>query len=110
VLCYTLASRVQFEFGGVFALPTQTVFVAMWFLLPARMLPVVVCASLLIAQLPDLARRRMPIDRLALFVGASWFTIGPALILYLAGAHEPRWRSLPIYVAALGAHSSSRPS
>jgi HD-GYP domain-containing protein (c-di-GMP phosphodiesterase class II) len=103
VLCYTLASRVQFEFGGVFALPTQTVFVAMWFLLPARMLPVVVCASLLIAQLPDLARRRMPIDRLALFVGASWFSIGPALILYLAGAHEPRWRSLPIYLAALGA-------
>jgi HD-GYP domain-containing protein (c-di-GMP phosphodiesterase class II) len=103
VLCYTLASRVQFEFGGVFALPTQTVFVAMWFLLPARMLPVAVCASLLAAQLPDLVRGRLPVDRLALFVGASWFSIGPALILYVADVHEPRWRSVPIYLAALGA-------
>ena len=103
VLCYTLASRVQFEFGGVFALPTQTVFVAMWFLLPARMLPVAVCVSLLAAQLPDLVRGRLPVDRLALFVGASWFSIGPALILYVAHVHEPRWRSVPIYLAALGA-------
>jgi HD-GYP domain-containing protein (c-di-GMP phosphodiesterase class II) len=103
VLCYTLASRVQFEFGGVFALPTQTVFVAMWFLLPARMLPVAVCVSLLAAQLPDLVRGRLPVDRLALFVGASWFSIGPALILYVADVHEPRWRSVPIYLAALGA-------
>ena len=103
VLCYTLASRVQFEFGGVFALPTQTVFVAMWFLLPARMLPVAVCVSLLAAQLPELVRGRLPVDRLALFVGASWFSIGPALILYVANVHEPRWRSVPIYLAALGA-------
>ena len=103
VLCYTLASRVQFEFGGVFALPTQTVFVAMWFLLPARMLPVAVCVSLLAAQLPELVRGRLPVDRLALFVGASWFSIGPALILYVADVHEPRWRSVPIYLAALGA-------
>jgi HD-GYP domain-containing protein (c-di-GMP phosphodiesterase class II) len=103
VLCYTLASRVQFEFGGVFALPTQTVFVAMWFLLPARMLPVVVCVSLLAAQLPDLVRGRLPVDRLALFVGASWFSFGPALVLYVADVHEPRWRSVPIYLAALGA-------
>jgi hypothetical protein len=43
------------------------------------------------------------VDRLALFVGSSWFSIGPALVLYLAGVHEPRWRALPIYAAALGA-------
>jgi HD-GYP domain-containing protein (c-di-GMP phosphodiesterase class II) len=67
------------------------------------MLPVVVCGSLLLAQLPDLVRRRMPVDRLALFVGSSWFSIGPALVLYFAGTHEPRWRALPIYVGALGA-------
>jgi HD-GYP domain-containing protein (c-di-GMP phosphodiesterase class II) len=103
VLCYTLASRVQFEFGGVFAIPTQPTFVAMWFLLPPRMLPVVVCGSLLLAQLPDLVRGRMPVDRLALFVGSSWFSIGPALVLYFAGSHQPRWESLPIYGAALGA-------
>jgi HD-GYP domain-containing protein (c-di-GMP phosphodiesterase class II) len=45
----------------------------------------------------------MPVDRLALFVGSSWFAIGPALVLYFAGSHEPRWESLPIYGAALAA-------
>ena len=39
VVCYALASRVRFEFGGVFAVPTQPVFVAMWFLVPPQMLP-----------------------------------------------------------------------
>ena len=63
----------------------------MWFLLPPRMLPVVVCGSLLLAQLPDLVRRRMPLDRLALFVGSSWFSVGPALVLFFAGSHAPRW-------------------
>ena len=103
IVCYTLASRVQFEFGGVFAIPTQGVFVAMWFLLPPRMLPVVVCGSLLLAQLPDLVRGRMYFDRLALCVLSSWFSVGPALVLVLWGTHAPRWHSLPVYVAALAA-------
>jgi HD-GYP domain-containing protein (c-di-GMP phosphodiesterase class II) len=103
IVCYTLASRVQFEFGGVFAIPTQGVFVAMWFLLPPRMLPVVVCGSLLLAQLPDLVRGRLHVDRLALFVLSSWFSVGPAVVLVLWGAHAPRWHSVPVYVAALAA-------
>jgi HD-GYP domain-containing protein (c-di-GMP phosphodiesterase class II) len=103
IACYTLASRVQFEFGGVFAIPTQGVFVAMWFLLPPRMLPVVVCGSLLLAQLPELVRGRMHFDRLALFVLSSWFSVGPAVVLLLWGTHAPSWRSLPVYVGALAA-------
>ena len=33
-------------------------------------------------QLPDLVRRRTPVDRLALFVISSWFSVGPALVLF----------------------------
>ena len=101
--CYALASRVRFEFGNVFAVPTEPIFVAMWFLMPPRMLPVVVCASLIIAELPDLLRGRTPVDRLALFVISSWFSVGPALVLFFWASHPPRWSSAPIYVAALGA-------
>jgi HD-GYP domain-containing protein (c-di-GMP phosphodiesterase class II) len=101
--CYALASRVRFEFGNVFAVPTEPIFVAMWFLVPPRMLPVVVCASLIVAELPDLLRRRTPVDRLALFVISSWFSVGPALVLFLWASHPPRWSSAPVYVAALGA-------
>jgi HD-GYP domain-containing protein (c-di-GMP phosphodiesterase class II) len=103
VFCYAIASRVRFEFGGVFAVPTQPIFVAMWFLVPPRMLPVVICASLLLAELPDLVRRRTPLDHLALYVISSWFSVGPALVIFLWAAHAPRWESVPVYAAALGA-------
>jgi HD-GYP domain-containing protein (c-di-GMP phosphodiesterase class II) len=103
VFCYAVASRVRFEYGGVFGVPTEPVFVAMWFLLPPQLLPVLVCTSLLLAELPDFVRRRTPIDHAALFVISSWFSVGPALVIYLWGTHEPQWSSVPIYVAALGA-------
>jgi hypothetical protein len=103
VVCYTLASLVQFEFGGVWALPAQPVFVAMWFLLPPRILPLVVFVSLLLSALPDLFRKRMPPDRLALVAVSSWFSVGPAIVIFLWGTHEPRWQSVPIYLAAFAA-------
>ena len=103
MFCYAVASRVRFEFGGVFAVPTQPIFVAMWFLVPPRMLPVVICASLLLAELPDFVRRRTPLDHLALYVISSWFSVGPALVIFLWAAHAPRWQSVTVYAAALGA-------
>jgi HD-GYP domain-containing protein (c-di-GMP phosphodiesterase class II) len=103
MFCYAVASRVRFEFGGVFAVPTQPIFVAMWFLVPPRMLPVAICASLLLAELPDFVRRRTPLDHLALYVISSWFSVGPALVIFLWAAHAPRWQSVPAYAAALGA-------
>jgi len=101
VACYTLATRVRFEFGGVFAVPTEPVFIAMWFLLPPRMLPLVVCSCLLLGELPAVLRRRTPVDHLALYVGSSWFAVGPAIVLFLWGAHAPRWSAVPVYVGAL---------
>jgi HD-GYP domain-containing protein (c-di-GMP phosphodiesterase class II) len=101
--CYALASRVGFEYGGVFAIPTEAVFVVMWFVLPPRMLPLVVCAALLLAQLPDALRRRVPLDRLALVFASSWFAVGPAAVIFLWGSGRPEWRLTPVYLGALAA-------
>jgi HD-GYP domain-containing protein (c-di-GMP phosphodiesterase class II) len=103
IVAYAIASRVEVEFPGFVALPTEAVFVGMWFVLPARTLPLVVCLAMLLGKLPDLVRRREPIDRLALTVASCWFSLGPAVVLYLADAHEPRWQDVPIYAAALAA-------
>ena len=103
VACYAVASRVQFEFAGGYVIPTQVVFVAMWFLLPPRTLPLVVCCSLLLGAAPELVRRRMPLERLALNVVASWHSVGPAAVLFLLAARPPAWRDAPIYAAALAA-------
>jgi HD-GYP domain-containing protein (c-di-GMP phosphodiesterase class II) len=102
VACYALASKVRFEFGGVFAVPTQPVFVAMWFLVPPQMLPLLICAGMILAELPDFVRRRTPLDHLALYVISSWFSVGPATVIFLWGTHAPRWTAVPVYAAALG--------
>ena len=101
--CYLLCSRVHFEFGTGWAIPTQTVFVVMWFVLPPRMLPLVVCAALVAGVVPDLVRRRMPLSRLSLLAANSWHAVGPAVVLFFWGAHAPHWRALPVYVGALAA-------
>ena len=45
----------------------------------------------------------MPVDRLALSVVSSWFAVGPALVLSVAGVGAPSWHEVPIYAAALAA-------
>lgn len=100
---YAVASRVEVEFPGFVALPTEAVFVAMWFVLPVQMLPLVVCLGMLLGKLPDVVRGRLPADRLALTVANCWFSVGPAVVLYLAGTRGPEWRDVPIYAAALAA-------
>jgi len=98
---YAIASRVEVEFPGFVALPTEAVFVAMWFVLPVRMLPLIVCLGMLLGKLPDVVRHRLPPDRLALTVANCWFSVGPAFVLYVAGTHGVQWDDLPVYVAAL---------
>jgi len=102
LVAYTLARQVQIEFAAIWLVPTEAVFVVMWFVLPLRILPLVVCAAMLLAEVPAVFRHRLPLERTAVLnLAACWHTIGPALVLYLAGVHEPRWRDVPIYAAAL---------
>lgn len=103
LVAYAVASRVEVELPGLVAVPTEAIFVVMWFVLPLRVLPLAVCAGMLLGRLPDVVRRRMPPDRLALTIASCWYSVGPALVLYLAAAHEPSWRDAPYYAAALAA-------
>jgi len=56
---------------------------------------------MLLGQFPDVVRRRMPPDRLALAIVSCWYSVGPAIVLYLAGTNGPRWQDVPYYAAAL---------
>jgi HD-GYP domain-containing protein (c-di-GMP phosphodiesterase class II) len=103
LVAYALASRVEVEFPSFAAIPTEAIFVVMWFVLPLPTLPLVACAAMVLGALPDVLRRRVPPDRLALSVASCWPTVGAALVLYLAGIGAPRWHDVPIYAAALAA-------
>jgi HD-GYP domain-containing protein (c-di-GMP phosphodiesterase class II) len=103
LVAYAIASRVEVEFPGFAAIPTEAIFVVMWFVLPLKTMPLAVVAAMLLGRLPDVVRGRMPADRLALIVVSGWHSVGPALLLYFAGTHGPRWDDVPYYAAALGA-------
>jgi len=100
---FAVASQVEVEFPGFVAVPTEAIFVVMWFVLPLRILPLAVCAGMILGRLPELVRRRVPPDRLALPIASCWYSVGPALVLYGAGVHPPRWQDAPFYLAAIGA-------
>jgi len=103
LIAYAIASHVEVEFPGFVVVPTEAIFVVMWFVLPLRVLPLAVCGGMLLGRLPDVLRGRLPADRLALTIASCWYSVGPALVLYAVGAHMPRWRDAPFYLAAIGA-------
>jgi HD-GYP domain-containing protein (c-di-GMP phosphodiesterase class II) len=100
---YAIASRVEIESPGFVAVPTQAIFVVMWFVLPLPLLPLAACAATLLGRLPDVVRGRMRADRLAITIASCWYSVGPLLVLYAAGARIPRWQDIPIYLAAIAA-------
>jgi HD-GYP domain-containing protein (c-di-GMP phosphodiesterase class II) len=101
VAALAITSRVEVEFPGFYAIPTEAIFVAMWFVLPVRTLPLAVCAAMLLGRLPEVLRGKMPLDRLAITIASCWYGVGPALVLYVAGTNMPRWGDLPVYLAAI---------
>jgi HD-GYP domain-containing protein (c-di-GMP phosphodiesterase class II) len=101
VAAYAIASRVEVEFPGFAVLPTEAIFVVMWFTLPLRALPLIVCGAVVLGRLPDVLSRKMPLDRLLVAVATSWYVVGPALVLYAFGTRGPRWQDAPIYALAL---------
>jgi signal transduction histidine kinase len=102
-LALAVVTRVRFDVGAGYTVPTQLLLVPMLFELPARTVPLVVAFGLLLGDLPDyLTRRRHP-ARTILALGDSWFAIGPALVFAVAEIDGPDWSDWPIYVGALGA-------
>ncbi|HEX6117411.1 MAG TPA: HD-GYP domain-containing protein [Solirubrobacterales bacterium] len=100
---YLLAARVEFHTGSGWTDPTQLVFVPMLFLLPVNVVPMFVAAAMLLFRLPEYLRREVHPDRSLVQLCSSWYAIGPAAVLAIAGPADPTWGDWPIYLAALGA-------
>jgi HD-GYP domain-containing protein (c-di-GMP phosphodiesterase class II) len=103
VLAYALAFRLQFEIGTGSAALTQIVFVPMLFVLPTGTVPLAVAAGIALAGLVDHLRGALHLERVFLRLVNSWYAVGPALVLGLAGERSPSLDDWPLYVAALGA-------
>ena len=103
VVAYAVSSRVHFEKGAGYTVPTQLVFVPMLVLLPPALVPPAVAVAISLGNLPDYLRGRTHPDRTTLVLGDSWHAVTPALLLAVAGPAEASWAAWPVYAAAVAA-------
>ncbi len=96
------AGAVRIDVGAGFTPPTQVLFVPMLFALPVATVPLLVPLALGIGMAPRILRGEISPSWLLTALGNSWFAIGPAAVLALAGNPSPSgpWAVL---VAALAA-------
>jgi HD-GYP domain-containing protein (c-di-GMP phosphodiesterase class II) len=101
VLVYAAVSHVRFEVSNLWVVPTQLVLVPMLFTMPPRSVPFLVAAGLILGKLPDFARGRLSVSKAHFSLVDAWHSVGPVLVLSLAGGASPSWSHVPLYLAAL---------
>ena len=84
-------------------MPTQLAFVPMLFALPLPLVPLCVCAGYLLGASLDVATGRLSFERCVGVIGCSWFSLPPALILWIGGEPTPGWRHWALFGAAIAA-------
>ena len=106
LLCgaHGVAARVMFESSGGSAVPTAPIVAAALFMVPLQTVPFVVLVGLLIGALG--ARGEPGIHRLLVPSLSGWNSLGPVLVLALAGRHTADLGDWPWYVLALVAQSA----
>ncbi len=101
VAVWIVVERVKFPVAGGWTAPTMLVFVPALFVLPTPLVPLVAALALLLGRLPEVLRARTQATMVPAYVADSWYTIGPALVIVLAGAQHFSWSHWPVYLAAL---------
>ena len=103
VLCYAVASNVEFPVSVGWTDPSQVAFVPMLFVLPTALVPIVAGIALFLGSLPAVLRGRRHPERLVFDVANSWYTLAPAAVLVASAATGPTLHEWWIYLIALGA-------
>src|SRR3954454_9094700 len=88
IVAYAAASHARFEVGTGLFLPTGLIFVPMLFLLPLGWVPLAISAGLLLGAATDLLRRGLPLERILIVPLNSWYSIGPVVVLAIAGERD----------------------
>jgi putative nucleotidyltransferase with HDIG domain len=101
VLSLAAGGHVRIDVGSGFTVPTQVVFVPLLFAVPVALVPLLVALALALGMLPAVLARRVAPSRLLSVPANSWFAVGPALVLLLAGEPRPDAEPLVLVLALL---------
>jgi HD-GYP domain-containing protein (c-di-GMP phosphodiesterase class II) len=100
---WIIVDLVKFPVASAWTYPTMLIFVPALFLLPTPLVPLVAVAAKILRRVPDHLSGRVPLSMVPIAFADAWFTIGPVLVIVLAGAQHFAWSHWPVYVAALAA-------
>jgi HD-GYP domain-containing protein (c-di-GMP phosphodiesterase class II) len=101
VVVWVSVERVKFPVASYWTYPTMLAFVPALFLLPTPIVPLVAMVAVSMRGVPGMLGRRVPWRMLPTLIADSWFALGPALVIVLAGAEHFAWSHWPVYAAAL---------
>ncbi len=85
---YAVVSRVKFPIGAGSVVPSQLVLVPMLLVLPPAAVPLLVAAGLFAGAAGGWLRQRAQPERILYSVSDSWHSLGPAVVLVVAGSGE----------------------
>ena len=102
-LVLAVAVRVHFIVGPGYTVPTQLAFIPLAFTVPPALLPPLLASIFAVVQLADVLRGRLPLGRVALVPGNTWFAIGPAAVLAAAGSPAATEATLLLLTAMVAA-------
>lgn len=103
IVAMAVGSRVEFDVGAGYTAPTQLVFVPILLLVDPAWAPLIVAAGLALGRIEEVLRGGNLRRNMLVTTGNAGYTIGPALVLALAGVDGPALSDWPIYLVALAA-------
>jgi HD-GYP domain-containing protein (c-di-GMP phosphodiesterase class II) len=103
VALYGAMSKIEFDVGAGYGVPTQLVLVPMLYALPPGWVPLLVAAGMVAGSLPSIVRGTRNPDRIVPAIADCWHAIGPALVFMAARITTPRWSDWAVLLAALAA-------
>jgi HD-GYP domain-containing protein (c-di-GMP phosphodiesterase class II) len=103
VALYAVMTRIEFDVGSGYGVPTQLVVVPMLYAVPTGWVPLLLAAGGILGKLPSIVRGTRNPDRILVAVADSWSAVGPVLVFVLARITIPEWSDWALLLAALGA-------
>ena len=104
VAIYAVTTRVEFDVGAGYGVPTQLVLIPMLYALPAGWVPLLVAGGWVLGKLPSFWTGSRHPDWAIAAVANAWHAVAPAAVFWVAAVNAPRWGDWPPLLAALAAY------
>jgi putative nucleotidyltransferase with HDIG domain len=103
VLALAATSLVRFDVGASFTVPTQVVFLPLLVIAPPGLVPLLVAAALVLAQLPGVLHGGAPASRMLSAPANAWFAVGAAAVVLAGGGVDDPFDEPHLLAAAVAA-------